>query len=257
MSSLNSAFESGRALICYLTAGDPSPEKSVEFIKTASKAGADIIEVGIPFSDPVAEGRVIERSHMRALDAGVNTETVFEIISRARDCQSRTRFVILTYINPVFVYGYERFFKACKASGVCGVIIPDLPFEERGELSEYAKKYDVDVITLIAPTTGTRITRLAGSARGFIYVVSSMGVTGIRDKISADLADMVRKIRSVTDTKIAAGFGISQPEQAKEILSFADGVIVGSAIVKIIEEYGENAAERLFDFVCNMKANML
>lgn len=246
------AFENGKAFIGFLTAGDPTIDKTVEYILAMEEAGCDLVEIGIPFSDPVAEGPVIQEANLRALSNGTNTDDVFEAISRVREV-SDVPLVFLTYINPVFYYGYEKFFKRCNELNVCGIISPDLPYDEKDEILEYASGNDVDVISLIAPTSKERIQMIAGDASGFIYVVSSMGVTGMRSEIRTDLESILSDIKEVTDVPAAVGFGINTPEQAKNIAKIADGVIVGSAIVNIIAEHGENAREPLVNYVKSMK----
>lgn len=230
-------------------------DKTEEFILALERAGADLVEIGIPFSDPIAEGPVIQEANERALSAGATTDKLFAMVKRIRQ-KTEMPLVFLTYINPIFVYGIERFFKACQESGINGVIVPDLPYEEKGEILGIATSYEVDVITLIAPTSKDRIQMLAKEATGFIYLVSSLGVTGVRSEIKTDLKTIIADIRQVSETPIAVGFGISTSEQAKAISGTADGVIVGSAIVKIIAEYGENAGEILFDYVKSMKQSL-
>ncbi len=252
MSKIYKAFKDGKSFIGFVTAGDPNMEKTEEFILTMAKAGADLIEIGIPFSDPIAEGKVIEAANVRALSTGATTDKVFKMVQNVRK-ETNIPLVFLTYLNPVFTYGYERFFARCKTVDIDGIIIPDMPYEEKNELLPFSQKYDVDVITLIAPTSNERITQIAKNATGFIYVVSSMGVTGVRSEIKTDLSTIITTIREVTNTPIAVGFGISTPEQAKEISQLADGIIVGSAIVKIIEKYGENAKEYIQEYVKRMK----
>ena len=252
MSKIANAFKNGTAFIGFLTAGDPTIDKTVEFILEIVDAGCDLVEIGIPFSDPMAEGVVIQDANVRALKHNTTTDDVFEIVRRVRE-KTDVPIVFLTYINPVFFYGYEKFFKRCNELGIDGIISPDLPYEEKGEIAEIAKKNDVDVISLIAPTSKERIQMIAGEASGFIYVVSSLGVTGMRSEIKTDLGAIISDIRDVTDIPVAVGFGINTPDQAREIGNIADGVIVGSAIVKIIEENGENATEALKDYVSSMK----
>lgn len=252
MSRIHEAFENKKAFIAFITAGDPSIEASKRFVSEMARAGADLIEIGIPFSDPVAEGPVIQNADLRALSAGTDTEKVFELAQYAVE-NTDIPIVFMTYLNPVFKYGYDRFFERCQRIGVGGIIIPDMPYEEKAEAQSVAEKYDVDVISLIAPTSHDRIKSIAADASGFIYLVSSMGVTGVRSKIETDIEGMVKSIKSVTDIPVAVGFGVSTPEQAKNISRFADGVIVGSAIVRIIEQYGENAAEYVYDYVHKMK----
>ena len=252
MSKIANAFKNGKAFIGFLTAGDPTIEKTVEYILAMEEAGCDLIEIGIPFSDPMAEGVVIQDANVRALKHNTTTDDVFEIIKAVR-AKTDVPLVFLTYINPVFFYGYENFFKRCNELGVDGIISPDLPYEEKGEIAEIARRNDVDVISLIAPTSKERIQKIAGDATGFIYIVSSLGVTGMRSEIKTDLNAIISDIRDVTDLPLAVGFGINTPEQARNIGQIADGVIVGSAIVKIIEEHGENAGEALKDYVSSMK----
>lgn len=252
MSKIANAFEDGTAFIGFLTAGDPTIDKTVEFILAMDEAGCDLIEIGIPFSDPMAEGVVIQDANVRALKHNTTTDDVFDIVRRVRE-KTDVPLVFLTYINPVFFYGYEKFFKKCNELGVDGIISPDLPFEEKGEIADIARENDVDVISLIAPTSKQRIQMIANDATGFIYVVSSLGVTGMRAEIKTDLNSILEHIRDVTDLPLAVGFGINTPEQAHEIGKIADGVIVGSAIVKIIGEYGEDATQHIKDYVSSMK----
>lgn len=253
MSKIQTAFQGGKAFIGFVTAGDPSIEKTEAFILEMVKAGTDLIEIGIPFSDPIAEGPVIQQANIRALSAGTTLTKIFALVERLRR-QIQTPMVFLTYLNPVFHYGYEKFFKRCQETGVDGIIIPDLPFEEQGEVGSIAQPYGVDLISLIAPTSEQRIRDIAGSAQGFLYVVSSLGVTGIRGKIETDLVSIIKAARSAVKVPIAVGFGINTPAQAAEIARIADGVIVGSAIVKIIAEYQENAAPHIAEYVRKMKA---
>lgn len=252
MNKINQAFTDAKAFIAFLTAGDPSADKTVEYILEMEAAGADLVEIGIPFSDPTAEGVVIQDANIRALAAGMTTDGVFDIVRRVRE-KSSIPLVFLTYLNPVFHYGYERFFAACQEIGVDGIIIPDLPYEEKGELAEIAAGHEVDIISMIAPTSRQRIQTIAKEAGGFIYVVSSMGVTGMRQAITTDLKSIVEVVRDVTDTPVAIGFGINTPEQAEQMAKIADGVIVGSAIVKIIEKYGAGAGTYLRQYVSEMK----
>ncbi|MBO5336213.1 MAG: tryptophan synthase subunit alpha [Lachnospiraceae bacterium] len=253
MSKITEAFTNKKAFIGFLTAGDPSLEKTEEFIVEMARAGAALIEIGIPFSDPIAEGPVIQSANVRALSApgGCTTDMVFDMVARVSR-KVDVPLVFLTYLNPVFKYGYEAFCKKCNEVGISGIIIPDMPFEERGELEPIAEKYDVDIISLIAPTSRERIRMIAGRAKGYIYLVSSMGVTGVRNEITTDVGGIIEEIRAVTDTPVAVGFGINTPEQAARYAAMADGVIVGSAIVKIIEQYGEDAGKYIYEYVKGM-----
>lgn len=246
------AFNHGKAFIGFLTGGDPSIEKSEEFIMQMVEAGCDLIEIGIPFSDPIAEGAVIQAANIRALSAGATTEKMFGLAANVRK-RTQVPLVFLTYLNPVYKYGYDKFCARCEESGVNGLIIPDMPYEEKKELSETASKYGVDIISLIAPTSEERIKMIAGDADGFLYVVSSMGVTGMRSEIRTDLASIMAAVKEAAKTPAAVGFGINTPKQAAEIAKLADGVIVGSAIVKIIEKYGGEAGGHVYDYVKSMK----
>jgi tryptophan synthase alpha chain len=252
LNKITEAFKDKKTFISFLTAGDPSKECTVEYILAMENAGADIIEIGIPFSDPIAEGPVIQDANIRALSKGINTDDIFDLVEDVRK-KSSVPLVFLTYINPVFHYGYEKFFKKCHDVGVNGIIIPDLPYEEKGEISKFAKKHCVDIISLIAPTSKDRIRMIAKEATGFIYLVSSMGVTGVRNEITTDLREIIDEIKNVTDVPVAVGFGINTPEQSKKIAKISDGVIVGSAIVKIIEKQGSNAKQYLQEYVTKMK----
>lgn len=253
MSKIADAFKNGKAFIGFVTGGDPTLEMSAELILKMVEAGADLVEIGIPFSDPIAEGPVIQAANIRALSAGADTAGIFRLVETVRQ-RTAVPLVFLTYLNPVFKYGYEAFFAKCEKTGVDGIIIPDLPYEEKGELADIAAAHDVDLISLIAPTSENRIRRIAAEARGFLYIVSSMGVTGMRSEIKTDLASILETVKSVSRIPVAVGFGINTPAQARTIAKLADGVIVGSAIVKIVEQYGENAAGPLYDYVKEMKA---
>ena len=260
MSNISNAFKNGKAFIGFLTAGDPDIETTKQCILKMEEAGADLIEIGIPFSDPIAEGSVIQSAIIRALKSNTFLDKIFEAVIDLRK-KTDIPIVFLTYINPVFNYGYERFFSDCKESKTDGLIIPDLPFEEKHEVSDYARNNDIDVISLIAPTSDNRIKQIAKEASGFIYLVSSMGVTGVRSEITTDLKTIVGLIREQTDIPVAIGFGINTPKQAAYLSKISDGVIVGSAIVKIIERYGKNSPEYVYEYVKSMKnaikSNML
>ena len=253
MSKIKNAFAGGKAFIAFLTAGDPSAEKTADYILAMEEAGADLIEIGIPFSDPTAEGPVIQEANIRAVSKGMTTDGVFGIVEEVRR-KSQIPLVFLTYLNPVFHYGYEAFFEKCEELGVDGIIIPDLPYEEKGDLAEIAKIHGVDVISMIAPTSRQRIQMIAKEAKGFLYIVSSMGVTGVRNNIETDIPAIVSSIREVTDIPAAVGFGISTPDQAETMAAASDGAIVGSAIVKLIEKHKDHAEEALREYVKTMKA---
>lgn len=244
--------EKQKAFVGFLTAGDPNIEKTKEFIFEMIKGGADLVEIGIPFSDPIAEGPVIQAANIRALSKGINTDKVFQLVCEVRK-ESEIPLVFMTYLNLVFSYGYDKFFKRCEETGVDGIILPDLPFEEKKEVVEVAQKYNVEVISFIAPTSENRIKMIAQEAAGFVYIVSSMGVTGMRNEIKTNLESIIKVVRKNTEIPCFVGFGINTPEQAAEISQNCDGVIVGSAIVKIIEKYGDNAGKYVFDYVKSMK----
>jgi tryptophan synthase alpha chain len=252
MNKIANAFNAGTAFIGFVTGGDPTMEKSEEYILSLIEGGADLIEIGIPFSDPIAEGPVIQRANIRALSAGATVDKLFSLVENIRR-KSNVPIVFLTYLNPVFHYGYASFFEKCQTVGVDGIIIPDLPFEEQGEVRQHSSKYGVSLISLIAPTSEARIKKIAESSEGFLYVVSSMGVTGVRSEIKTDLQAIIESVRAITDTPIAVGFGVHTPEQANEIAAIADGVIVGSKIVSIIEEYPDDADVRLIGYAKEMK----
>ena len=255
MNKIKDAFQNKKAFIAYIMAGDPNLAASAEHILTAQEAGVDMVEIGIPFSDPVAEGEVIQAAALRAIDAGTRLDGVFGMVASIKD-KMRIPVVFMTYLNPVFVYGYERFFGKCADIGICGAIIPDLPFEEQNEAKEVAAKHGVEIVTLIAPTSEKRIAQIAKNAEGFIYLVSSMGVTGVRSEITTDLYAILAEIKKHTEVPVAVGFGISTPEQASYYSGIADGVIVGSAIVRIIGQHGENAKQALYGFIKEMKESI-
>ena len=252
MSNIKNAFASGKAFIPFITCGDPDIETTYNVVLEAVKNGADLIELGIPFSDPTAEGPVIQGANLRALTGGVTTDKVFDLVRRLRETVT-IPLVFMTYANVVFSYGSDRFIKTCSEIGIDGLIIPDIPYEEKEEFTPYCEKYDVDLISMIAPTSEDRITMIAKEAKGFIYVVSSMGVTGTRSSFSNDLSKITEKIREVTDVPCAIGFGISNPEQAEKMAGISDGAIVGSAIIKILAQYGKESPKYVGEFVKSMK----
>ena len=256
MSRISDAFAKEKAFIPFITGGDPDIETSYELIKAMAKQGADVIEIGIPFSDPIAEGPVIQEADLRALSAGTTTDALFDMVTRLRK-EIDTPLIFMTYMNPIYVYGTERFMKRCSEVGIDGVIVPDVPFEEKAELSGACKQYSVDLISMIAPTSKERIERIAKEAEGFIYCVSSLGVTGVRSEITTDIGAMVQHVKAVTDTPVAVGFGISTPEQAKKMAALSDGAIVGSAIVKLVAKYGKDAVPYVADYVKSMKDAVL
>ncbi len=255
MSGIRRAFDHGKAFIAFLTCGDPDMETSEELIGAAAQAGADLIELGIPFSDPTAEGPVIRQANLRALSAGATTDGVLGLARRVRD-KFEIPLVFMTYANVVFSYGTERFAGAAAEAGIDGLILPDVPYEERGEFASACRRHGLDLISLVAPTSNERIGRIAGEAEGFVYCVSSLGVTGPRSGFPADLDSVIGRIRSATAAPIAVGFGVSTPEQAAEMAAKADGVIVGSALVSLVGQYGREAAPRVSALIRAMKEAM-
>jgi len=252
MNKLQEVFSKGKAFIPFITAGDPSIEITEQLVLKMAEAGADLIELGIPFSDPIAEGPVIQDADKRALSDGTTTDKIFSMMKRIRkSCNIPIAF--MTYVNPIFTYGTEKFMKNCKEVGVDAIIVPDVPFEEKNELMPFCSKYEIKLISMIAPTSKNRIQMIAREAEGFIYCVSSMGVTGVRKEIGNHVEEMIRTVKEVRDIPCAIGFGISTPEQAVKMAKFSDGVIVGSAIVKIVEKYGENCIPHVTEYVSMIK----
>jgi len=252
MNRIRDAFARGKAFIPFITAGDPSIEVTEQLFYRMAQAGADLIEIGIPFSDPVAEGPVIQEADKRALDGGTTVDHVFSMMKRVRrNCD--TPAACMTYANPVFRYGTDKFMANCREAGIDAVIVPDIPFDEKDELKPYCDKYGITLISMIAPASGNRIRMIAKEAQGFLYCVSSMGVTGIRDKIGNEAEEMIRIAKSVQDIPCAVGFGINAPEQAAKVAEFADGIIVGSAIVKIVGQYGMDCVPYVENYVRRMK----
>ncbi|MDE6312983.1 MAG: tryptophan synthase subunit alpha [Lachnospiraceae bacterium] len=252
MSRIQNAFKNGKAFISFLTGGDPDLETSEKLIYAMEKAGADLIEIGIPFSDPIAEGPVIQEANERALAAGCTTDKLFDMVARARK-NTEIPLVYLTYINPIYTYGKEKFMKRCQECGIDGLIIPDLPYEEKKEIAGICQEYGIDIISLITPTSHERIAMVAREAQGFVYCVSSLGVTGVRTEIKTDISQMIDLVKKTTDIPCAVGFGIATPEQAQKMVQVADGAIVGSAIVKIIAEHGKDSEQPVYDYVKSMK----
>lgn len=252
MSNIKSAFVNGKAFIPFITCGDPDLETTAAAVRAAVENGADLIELGIPFSDPTAEGPVIQGANVRALNGGVTTDQIFTLVRQLRQ-DVTVPMVFMTYANVVFSYGAERFIAGCREIGIDGLILPDLPFEEKGEFLPLCHQYGVDLISLIAPTSANRIAMIAKEAEGFVYLVSSLGVTGTRTEIKTDLKSIVEVIRRKTEVPCAIGFGISTPEQAKKMADLSDGAIVGSAIIKLLEKYGTDAPKYVGEYVASMK----
>lgn len=255
MSKIKNAFQNGKAFIAFITCGDPDLDTTAAAVRAAVENGADLIELGIPFSDPTAEGPVIQAANLRALRGGVKTDKIFAFVKELRQ-DIDVPMVFMTYANVIFSYGADRFISTCKNIGIDGLILPDLPFEEKDEFLPICHKYGVDLISLIAPTSENRIAMIAKEAEGFLYIVSSLGVTGTRSEIKTDLASIVKVVRQNTDIPCAIGFGISKPEQAKQMADLSDGAIVGSAIIQLLEKHGKNAPKYIGEYVKTMKDGM-
>lgn len=256
MSRIEKAFANGKVFIPFITCGDPDLETTKKAVLAMAANGADIVELGIPFSDPTAEGPVIQGANIRALSGGVTTDKVFDLV---RDLRKETDIALcfMTYANVVYSYGAEKFLNTCKEIGIDGLILPDLPFEEKEEFLPLCKECGVDLISFVAPTSEDRIAMIAKEATGFIYVVSSLGVTGMRSEITTDLPAIVSLIRANTNTPCAIGFGISNPEQAAKMAGISDGAIIGSAIIRILEKEGVNAPEKIGEFTKAVKMAIL
>ena len=252
MTKIKQAFSNGKAFIPFITCGDPDLETTAKVVKAAAENGAALIDLGIPFSDPTAEGPVIQAANIRALNGGVNTDKIFDFVRELRK-DIKIPLVFMTYANVVFSYGSDKFISLCAEVGIDGLILPDIPYEEKEEFLDICHQYDVALISLIAPTSKNRVGMIAKDAEGFIYLVSSLGVTGVRTEINTELSSIVEVIRENTDIPCAVGFGISTPQQAHDMAAVADGAIVGSAIIKIIEKYGKDSADYVGEYVRSMK----
>lgn len=255
MIKIADAFQNGKAFIPFVTCGDPDLETTAGLVKAMAQAGADLIELGIPFSDPTAEGPVIQGANLRALSAGTTTDKVFALVRELRESVC-VPMVFMTYANVVFSYGADRFLSRAAQAGVQGLILPDVPFEEKSEFEPLCAKYGLELVSMIAPTSHQRITAIAREAQGFVYCVSSLGVTGVRSNITTDIGAMVSLVKQAKDIPAAVGFGISTPEQARAMAAKADGVIVGSAIVKLVAQYGRESIPVVAQYVKTMKQAM-
>ena len=252
MNKILKAFEGGKAFIPFITCGDPNLETTEKLVYAMEESGADLIELGIPFSDPTAEGPVIQAANVRALEGEVTTDKIFDMVARIRQ-NTQIPMVFMTYANVIFSYGSEKFISKAAELGMDGIILPDLPYEEKEEFDPLCKKYDVALISLIAPTSEARISMIAKEAAGFVHCVSSLGVTGVRNGITTDVGAMVCKVKEVRNIPCAIGFGISTPEQAENMAKYADRVIVGSAIVKMCAAHGEACIPYVKEYVKSMK----
>lgn len=257
MSKIQQAFVKGKAFIPFITCGDPDLETTEKIIEAMAEAGADLIELGIPFSDPTAEGPVIQEGNLRALSGGVTTDKVFDMVKRVRQ-KVTIPMVFMTYANVVYSYGTEKFLSKAAEAGIDGLILPDVPYEEKEEFAPACEAAGLDLISMIAPTSHDRIKMIASEAKGFVYCVSSLGVTGVRSEITTDIGAMVRLVKEANpDIPCAVGFGISTPEQAKKMAGVSDGAIVGSAIVRLCAKYGRESVQPIADYVRSMKEAVL
>ena len=255
MTEIRDAFSNGKALIAFVTCGDPDLDTTKAIVRSMASNGVDLIELGIPFSDPTAEGPVIQGANVRALKAGTTTDKIFDMVESIRD-DVDIPMVFMTYANVVFSYGTDRFLDRCVKAGIKGLILPDVPFEEKEDFAPACEKHDMCLISMVAPTSHERIAMIAKESKGFLYVVSSLGVTGTRSKITTDIGSITEAIKKVTDTPCAVGFGISNPQQAKDMSKKADGVIIGSAIVRLVAEHGRDSAKPVGEFVKSVKEAM-
>lgn len=254
MIKIADAFQNGKAFIPFITCGDPDLGMTRKLVNAMVANGADLVELGIPFSDPTAEGPVIQGANLRALSKGCTTDDVFELVRQLREEDGLTvPMVFMTYANVVYHYGTEKFLAKAAEVGMQGLILPDVPYEEKADFDPACKKFGLELISLIAPTSHERIATIAGDANGFVYCVSSLGVTGMRSNITTDIGAMVKLVKQSKDIPACVGFGISNAETARKMAQYADGVIVGSAIVRLIGEYGENAVEPVAAFVKELK----
>ena len=249
---IQAAFAQGKAFIPFLTCGDPDLETTAATVRAMAANGADLIELGIPFSDPTAEGPVIQEANLRALRGGVTTDQVFALVQDLRR-DVTVPLVFMTYANVVFTYGAEAFFARCQSVGVDGIILPDLPYEEKGEFQAACRKHGVALISMIAPTSAGRIAKIAREAEGFLYLVSSLGVTGQRGQFPPQLRQLAGAVRQASPVPCAIGFGVSSPQQAAQLAGLADGVIVGSALVELIGQYGRQAAPQVAAFAAGIR----
>ncbi len=252
MNKITAAFQHGKAFIPFLTGGDPDIETTEKLIRAMADAGADLIEIGVPFSDPIAEGTVIQEASQRALQGGVTVDQLFDMVIRLRK-DITIPFLFMGYANSVYGYGAEKYMARCREAGVDGVILPDVPYEEHQEFQDVLKKYGITQISMVAPTSQNRAKAIAEHAEGFLYCVSSLGVTGVRSSFSSNISEMISLAKSAGDIPCAIGFGIATPQQAKEMAKMADGVIVGSAIVKLIAQYGRDSVPVVAGYIKEMK----
>lgn len=252
MTDIAAYFKNGKALIPFITAGDPDLATTERLLTEMDKSGADIIEIGIPFSDPIAEGTAIQEADLRALAAGVTTDKIFDMLARVRP-QLHSAPVLMTYMNPIFVYGADQFMEKCAACGVAAVIVPDTPFEEKAELQPACDRHGVALISMIAPTSQDRIAMIAKEAQGFVFCIPSLGAAGVKTEPVTDIGEMIRMVRAVSDIPVAIGFGAPTEEEAANAAAYGDGVIIGSRVVEIIAAHGKDCIQPVTDYIRSMK----
>lgn len=241
-----------KALITFITSGDSGYETTEKAVLEMAKNGSDMIELGVPFSDPIAEGPIIQAASERSLKKGTTLVGIFEMVERLRK-KTDIPLLLMMYLNTIYRFGTERFFKLCHEHGIDGVIVPDLPYEEKDEIQESADRYNIHNISLVTPASEDRIQMIAHQATGFLYCVSSNGVTGVRSEYSTDFDAFFAPINKYSKVPCAIGFGISGPESAKKMSKYCDGVIVGSAIVRIVEQFGKESPEKIGEFVKSLR----
>lgn len=252
MTDFAKLFENGKALLPFITAGDPDLATTEQLLVEMDKNGADVIEIGIPFSDPIAEGVAIQEADLRALAAGVTTDKIFDMIARVRP-QLNCALVFMTYMNPIFVYGVDKFMEKCAACGVAGVIVPDTPYEEKAELQPACDKHGVALISMIAPTSQDRIAMIAKEAQGFIFCIPSLGAAGVKTEPVTDIGEMIGMVKAVSDIPVAVGFGAPTTGEAANAAKYGDGIIIGSHVVEIIAEHGKDCIKPVAGYIRTMK----
>lgn len=252
MNRIEQAFHDKKALIAFITGGDPDLDATKELMLTMQQAGADLIEIGIPFSDPIAEGPVMQKANIRALTGGTTTKALFSMLKEARG-NMRIPIVLITYFNSIFKFGTEEFMRNCKEAGVDGVIVPDLPYEEKGELTDSAKKYGVIYISMITPDEKERAVMIAKEAHGFLCCIPSHGVTETPDQIQSGFERFMADIKNAADIPCVINYGVESPEQAKKMAQASNGVIVDDAIVNLIAKHGKNSVKPIMRLIDALK----
>lgn len=252
MNKIENAFKCGKALIGFVTAGDPSLETTEDVIFRMIEGGCDMIEIEIPFSDPVAEGPVIQSANVRAINNEITTDKVFDLVKRVSE-QTDVPIVLMAYLNVLFKYGYDKFLEKAEKCGISGVIVPDLPYEEKAELETVADKFGITVLPFVAPATEGRIKTISAEAKGCINAMSTMGYRSKDDMVVSSSAEIVKCVKAVTEVPVVIAVGVETPEDAREYTAYADGIVLNSSIIELIEKYGEQAPEAVYDYVKSVK----